>query len=107
MDIIGLPSVFYRQLTPKYRFQKVIGYQDYSSKEGFIDVFPSDFFNSRDYVGVAPTGNSYCAHNYLGSWLKSPSRFKKVIRTVTPRKCANLFYMIRLAKPSPIAIPFK
>lgn len=107
MEMCGLPSVFYKQLTPIYRFLKLPNNQFKIVKEGVISVFPSDFFNARDYVGVAPTSNSYCAHNYLGSWLKSPSRMKKIIRMVTPRRCANLFYKIRLRTPSPVAISYE
>lgn len=88
----GLPYVFYDRLSPIYRFYKVKCGERYDYDPTVLNVFPSDFFNSRDHVGIIKTKNSYCAHNYMYSWAgkrKRQPKWKKFI----PRPILNYIYM--------------
>lgn len=104
-DLRGLPYVFYDQLCSKYSFKMTYNHSDPSCDLNIIDIFPADFFNSRDYVGISPTNNSYCAHNYVGSWLKPGSGFKCFLKRIIPNFIVNLYYKIAVG-PSEVAIPF-
>ena len=86
-----LPVVFRKRLSD-YHFEKVIPGESYDYEKGKIKIFPSDFFNSRDYLGPIKTENSFCSHNFAGSWLKNPSRMKSFIKRVAPRPVLNFYY---------------
>ena len=91
----GLPIVFHDRLSPKYKFKKVcmpITPQAFQPK--IINVFPYDYFNSRDYVGAIKTSNSYCSHNYLGSWLKPKKGVLSKLKKNMPRWIMNKLYAI-------------
>lgn len=88
----GLPVVFHDQLTDKYQFVKTQGMASYQYDERVIRIFPSDYFNSRDYVGAIRTKNSYCSHNYLGSWLKATSSQYEMAKNILPRWLMNVIY---------------
>ena len=104
----GLPYVFHDMLIPRYRFELVIGKESYKYEPGLIKVFPSGFFNSRDYVGIIKTKDSYCSHNYLYSWKdnKKSDNWKRLF----PRPLLNYLYRIRQRHsntPLEVVIPFK
>lgn len=89
----GLPVVFHDRLVPIYRFVRIINPQSgvaYTSDR--INIFPPTYFNSRDYVGPIQTIDSYCSHNYEGSWLKNNNSLKVKIKRITPRRLINLYY---------------
>ncbi len=90
----GLPYVFHDRLHPRYRFERVRKGEKYDNDPDVLKVFPSDYFNSRDHVGIIKTNDSYCSHNYMGSWLskKKSSRWKNII----PRPVLNSIYDIYL-----------
>lgn len=91
----GLPVVFHDRLTPRYKFQKVVmplKRDDYSA--GIINIFPWDYFNSRDYFGAVHTKNSYCSHNYVGSWLKKDKGIKHAFKSIMPRILAKMYYKL-------------
>ncbi len=93
----GLPVVFHDRLVPRYQFRKVsmpLNVRDYHF-EG-LNIFPSDYFNSRDYIGSIKTVNSYCSHNYIGSWLKPKKGLSAFIKMFVPRSLLNLMYSIML-----------
>lgn len=104
-DLRGLPYVFFDQLSTRYSFRLINKGSLTSDDSSVINVFPMDYFNSRDYIGVAPTINSYCAHNYLGSWLKSTNGFKLFVKRHIPHKIAYFYYKF-ITEPSPVAIPY-
>lgn len=73
-DMYPLPGVFRDTLISKgYMFKKLANINSFVefANNNIIYVFKSDFFNSRDHIRVRPTKNSYCAHNYLGTWCKN------------------------------------
>lgn len=93
----GLPIVFHDRLTPRYQFKKVrlpLSCSDYS--EGVINVFPSSFFNSRDYIGAIKTVDSYCSHNYIGSWLEPRKGIFSYVKRIVPRFVLNFMYRIMI-----------
>ena len=104
-DLRGLPYVFYDQLCSKYYFKLTNKYSDPSEDSSVIDIFPKDYFNSRNYVGISPTHNSYCAHNYVGSWLKSENRIKRFLKSIIPPSIAGVYYKFFVG-PSEVAIPY-
>jgi hypothetical protein len=91
-DMYGLPRVFRDRLVDDYSFHLVSSRDDYVYAENCINVFPYDFFNSRDFVGIKHYPNSYCSHNYLGTWMDNQSIWKQAIKRVFPRSALNLFY---------------
>ena len=91
----GLPVVFHDRLTTRYKFQKVempLRGEEFSEK--IINVFPWDYFNSRDYFGVVRTKKSYCSHNYVGSWLKKGTGIKQALKCFAPRPLAKVYYKL-------------
>ncbi len=104
----GLPVVFHDRLTPSYKFLRQPCPQLYHYEKDIIRVFPFDFFNSRDFVGAIRTSNSYCSHNYLGSWLKKSSKYKMLIKQIVPRRLLNFMYFCRMSveKLKSIQIPY-
>ena len=91
----GLPVVFYDRLVPRYQFRKVsmpLNVNEYQF-EG-LNIFPSDYFNSRDYIGSIKTADSYCSHNYIGSWLKPKKGLSAYIKRFVPRPVMNLIYSL-------------
>lgn len=92
----GLPVVFCDRLVPRYQFRKVsmpLNAKDFQF-DG-LNIFPSDYFNSRDYIGSIKTANSYCSHNYVGSWLKpKKSLLTDIIKRCVPRIIMNLMCSI-------------
>ena len=107
----GLPVVFHDRLVQNFRFcrvRKPIERSDFYTN--IINVFPSCYFNSRDYVGAINTPESYCSHNYVGSWLKKDNGIKRIIKQLVPRILIN-FYCILFIKLNKqnlrnIVIPF-
>ncbi len=91
----GLPVVFHDRLVPKYKFQRVsrpITEDDFH--HDIINVFPSSYFNSRDFIGAVKTEESYCSHNYLGSWLKPKNNTFSSFRRHIPRPIMNCVYSL-------------
>lgn len=93
----GLPVVFHNRLASRYQFRKVsmpLNVKDYQF-DG-LNIFPSDYFNSRDYIGSIKTANSYCSHNYIGSWLKPKKGLSAYIKRLIPRILLNQAYSFML-----------
>ncbi len=92
----GLPVVFHDRLTSHYKFRRVVmplKRDDYST--GIINIFPWDYFNSRDYLGIVCTNSSYSSHNYVGSWLKKEKGAKQILKTLMPKPFARFYYSFR------------
>lgn len=94
-DTRTLPSVFHDMLVPHYKFRFIKSKNEFQDAEDVINVFPYDFFNSRDFVGSKQYKNSYCSHNFAGSWFKESSS-KKQLRNIIPRSILNLYYRVRV-----------
>lgn len=94
-DMHGLPRVYADQLFNSYSFMKVKGIpMEYEENERVIQVFPYRFFNSRDYIGAVKTKDSFCSHNFAGSWLKNANEGKHRIKRLVPRPILNAIYAI-------------
>ena len=108
----GLPVVFRDRLASRYQFRKVsmpLSVKDYQF-EG-LNIFPSDYFNSRDYIGSIKTENSYCSHNFAGSWLKPKKGLFAFLKRFIPRSVMNLIYSLTMRsfwrkRLSDIQIPY-
>lgn len=111
-DMLPLPSVMKDELVRKgYFFRK---YQDNTrySCDDDIFVFSADYFNSRDHLRVKKTKNSYCAHNYLGSWMKNKKSFKDWLKMTIPSSIMNCYFKVSHSmwdkhKYDDVKIPFK
>lgn len=94
----GLPVVFHDRLVSHYhQFRKVsmpLNVKEYQF-DG-LNIFPSDYFNSRDYIGSIKSANSYCSHNYIGSWLKPKKGLSAFAKRYIPRPILNWIYFLVL-----------
>ena len=91
----GLPIVFHVRLSLKYQFRRVclpITASEFQS--GVINIFPYDYFNSRDFIGAVRTSSSYCSHNYVGSWLKPKKGLIHEVKKYVPRIILNIVYSV-------------
>ena len=93
-DTNPLPRIFYNILIPRYNMIRTIGNKAYDDVDKNFFVFPTDYFNSRDSMEVSPTYNSFCAHNYAGSWTKKDNSIKGLIINVLPKSFVKLYFMI-------------
>ena len=91
-DLYGLPRVFHDRLVDKYSFCLVSSKDVVLDRDDCINIFSYDYFNSRDFVGSKRYPNSYCSHNYLGSWMGKQPTWKSVIKQILPRSVMNLYY---------------
>lgn len=104
LDTLQLPLIFRKQLIRKgYHFHKRNGYGDLSLDEKVLTIFPKDYFNSRDAIGAHRYRNSYCSHNFAGSWERKAKSKKDEIKSNLPRwilktvlKVTNLLHYKRL-----------
>lgn len=90
LDMQTLPMIFLHTLSKNYRFRYTKGKRQFKEELGWINLFPSSWFNSRNYVTAIKTKESYCSHQFLGSWLKesNASKWKKYI----PMSLMNIAY---------------
>jgi hypothetical protein len=94
-DMRGLPLVCHDMLTPKYKFRLMKDKDDFKNDNGVINIFPYDYFNSRDFCGAYRYPNSYCSHNYASSWMKGQRDWKKELKRKMPRAILNSYYGCR------------
>lgn len=95
-DTKTLPAIFHDQLIDNYDFTLIKNKDCFLDQETVINVFTYDYFNSRDYVSIKQYPNSYCSHNFAGSWFKD-SNLRKEIRHIMPRTLLNTYYKYRIA----------
>lgn len=91
-DINPLPRIFYSILVPRYSMIRTIGKNAYDDVNNNFYIFPKDYFNSRDSMEVSLTHNSFCAHNYAGSWMKKNNSFKGQVIRILPKKLVKLYF---------------
>lgn len=77
----SLPLVFHDRLTPKYKFSFTRNIHNFVMSDGVINIFPSAWFNSRNYLKSVKRKEAYCTHCFIGSWLKKRNgiNWKKVV----------------------------
>lgn len=110
-DTQTLPSVFYEKLTPNYSFRLLKDKDDFIDNEFVISVFGYDFFNSRDFVEIKRYKQSYCSHNFVGSWFEDGSAIKKWIKKNIPRTTLNqydhfIYFTLGIGAFHDIQIPY-
>jgi len=89
----ALPKVFADRLFPNYHFKFLTDIpMEYPHENKEIFVFSWQFFNSRDYIGPIRTVQSFCSHNFAGSWEKKGNLLKKTLKSFVPRSILNLYY---------------
>lgn len=93
-DMRGLPYVFHDQLTSRYTFRLLKNKTDFIDREGVINIFPYDYFNSRDYIAAKQYKSSYCSHNYAGSWMKQSGSIIDKVKLSLPRVITNYVYKL-------------
>lgn len=96
LNMRSLPSVFHDILTKHYSFKLIKSASEFHNSDNIINVFSYDYFNSRDFVGIKRYPNSYCSHNFVGSWCNEVS-YKSKIRQSIPRFILNLYYRISIS----------
>lgn len=94
-DTLPLPKVFAKQLYPLYKFKKLSNIpSNYieNKEDNIFYVFDRNFFNSRDSMGARRTKESFCAHNYAGSWVKKKTGFKAVMQRIIPKPILRRYF---------------
>lgn len=95
LDMLPLPDIFSITLKNKYKFKKLYKKPiEYSTNSDILNVFNKDFFNSRNRIGIIKTSNSYCAHNYKGSWVEPKNNFKEKIKLFLPKYILNIIFAV-------------
>ncbi len=89
-DTQTLPSVFHERLLSNYKFRLLKCKDDFDDDEMVINVFPFCYFNSRDFVDIKQYPESFCSHNFVGSWLKEGGA-KSWVKNIIPRSMLNLY----------------
>ena len=112
-DMLSLPVIFKDELVnKKYSFILIHNATFYQSINKTLYVYDSNFFNSRDHIRIKKTNKSFCAHNYLGSWVKDKKSLITRIKLLSPSWIMNIFFYISHStwnkhKYDNIKIPFK
>ena len=104
-DVRTLPSVFHDELAHNFNFKLIKSKNDFQNATNLINVFPYKFLNSGDFVGIKQYKNSYCSHNYEGSWINvyHQKKHKMKMKRSIPRFILNTYNGLRVAQ----AIVFK
>lgn len=89
-DMETLPIVFLNVLSAKYKFKYCKSKSVCEIKDSIINIFPCKWFNSRNYVAAIRTNQSYCAHRFVGSWLKASK--KSQWKQIMPMWLTNIGY---------------
>lgn len=92
LNMRGLPVVFHDRLCPKYSFEYSFLHDSYQYKPNTIRIFPSSYFNSRNFIQPIKTAGSYCSHHFVGSWLKKQKKLSSYFKQVIPHSILNLAY---------------
>lgn len=94
LETLPLPCRFHHVLVDLgYSFSCLHEKSPYLFEEKHLNVFDSDFFNSRNAIEVRQTPKSYCAHNYAGSWQDKGS-VKKGIKSCLPKWLLYAIYVV-------------
>lgn len=112
LNMRGLPVVFHDMLVPKYKFNytKCVEQFDYSPE--CINIFPKRWFNSRDYIDWKRYPESYCSHQFAGTWLKKSPQKKYSLKKILPHSIINFiykfhFHLVAKKNIKQIQIPYK
>ena len=97
-DTRTLPSVFHDTLVPHYEFKYIKSKKEFHNADNLINVFPYNYFNSRDFVGIKQYKHSYCSNNYSGSWLNTVPSKRHRMKQLLPRFILNAYNGYRVVK---------
>lgn len=92
-DMTPLPVILHNTFKDSYKFYRTEG-KPYTIVPNTLFVFPKNYFNSRDSVGAIKTENSFCSHNYSGSWVNSSNSFKEIIKKKCPLSILRIIFFI-------------
>ena len=111
LDTKGLPVVFKETLSTNHAFRSIDKIESFQKDGNEINIFTYPFFNGRDHVGAVRYKESYCSHNYLGSWFKKEGNLKDRLKALVPHRLLNISYQamfdLGLKKVNPnIQIPY-
>lgn len=92
-DMTPLPVILHNTFKDSYKFYRTKG-KSYSIIPNTLFVFPKNYFNSRDSVGAIKTKDSFCSHNYSGSWVNTSKSFKEMIKKKCPHSILRIIFHI-------------
>lgn len=92
LNMRGLPVVFHDRLCSKYSFEYSSTKDNYLYKDDVIRIFPSDYFNSRNFIEPIRSKDTYCSHHFVGSWLKKQKTFSYYFKAMVPHCLLNIVY---------------
>lgn len=81
---IPLPGIFYNVLNKHYSFHKTYVGEMYQENDSVLSVFSHKEFNGRNSVKIHQYKDSFCSHNFVGSWCKPRKGVKGYLRKVLP-----------------------
>lgn len=89
LNIKNLPVVFFEQLFPHYKFQRIYYPKEFSKDEIIFNLFPSKFFNGRNNLHPVQYPESYCSHLFANSWTDSQNSANLMTQLI-PKKLLNI-----------------
>lgn len=81
---VPLPGIFYNVLKDSYSFKKTSIGETYKDDDTTMRVFSNKEFNGRNSVTVHQYKESFCSHNFVGSWCKPKKGFRGYLRKALP-----------------------
>ena len=81
---VPLPGVFYNVLKDSYSFKKTSIGEKYKDDGMVMRVFSNKEFNGRNSVTVHQYKESFCSHNFVGSWCKPRKGLRVYLRKALP-----------------------
>lgn len=90
LNMLALPKVFQKMLSPKYKFRMIKSINSFVYEEGTLNIFPNNWFNSRNYIKSIQADGAYCSHRFVGSWLKPQTGFRW--QSYVPDVLLNIMY---------------
>ena len=81
---VPLPGIFYNVLKNAYSFKKVSIGETYEDDGKIMRVFSHKEFNGRNSVKIQQYKESFCSHNFVGSWYKPRKGIRGYLRKVLP-----------------------
>lgn len=98
-DTTTIPYIVTKILLDNYKVldTKFISKAIEATQDGFIPVFPSDFFSPKSYNNgkIYLSNNTVAIHHFAGSWLSKKERIIKFLTRIFGKKIITFLHVIK------------